>query len=288
MTRSNGSGIRLLASDRAAISGSLVRRQPSTDRSATALFPTHLTIRKRGAKLSLKFQIPEPTMQPIRKESITEQVYEIVQREIEAGRIKPGERIYEQQLAEQLSISKTPLRLALHQLKQDGIVRIEPRQGIYLAAPSLDQVYELIEMREVLEGLAARRAASARKRAFTDQMKTCLAGFTHENVNQRRSKYANADHRFHRLLVRASASNELIRSLEKINLRLHMNRLRLLFSRGHDLRPIHDEHLAILAALEAGDSRKAEQLVRSHVRNIPWQAVVHSGGAAATASPDAA
>jgi DNA-binding GntR family transcriptional regulator len=216
-------------------------------------------------------------VQPIRKESITEQVYEIIQREIEFGRIKPGERIYEQQLAAQLSISKTPLRLALHQLKQDGIVRIEPRQGIYLAAPNLDEVYELIEMREVLEGLAARRAASSSKRAYLEQMRTCIAGFTAENINQRRSKYANSDHRFHRLLVRASASDELIKSLEKINLRLHMNRLRLLFSRGHDLRRIHEEHLGILQALEAGDPSKAEQLVRRHVRNIPWQTAVDSG-----------
>jgi len=228
-------------------------------------------------------------MQPIRRDSITEQVYEIIQREIELGRIKPGERIYEQRLAEQLAISKTPLRLALHQLRQDGIVRIEPRQGIYLAAPTIAEVHELIEMREVLEGLAARRAASSSKRGYVEKMRSCLAGFTHDTVNERRSKYATSAHRFHRLIVRASGSEELTRSLEKINLRLHMNRLRLLFSRGHDLRPIHDEHLAILLALESGDAGKAEQLVRRHVRNIPWQSVVNSGRglAGVTASPGA-
>ena len=125
-------------------------------------------------------------MHPIRKESITEQVRDILQREIEAGNIEPGARIYEEKLAQQLGISKTPLRLALHQLKQDGIVRIVPRQGIYLAVPTREEVTELIEMREVMEGLAARRAARRRDPQDIERMRACFAGFSEANVNERR------------------------------------------------------------------------------------------------------
>ena len=220
-------------------------------------------------------------MHPIRKESITEQVRDILQREIENGHIEPGARIFEEKLAQQLGISKTPLRLALHQLKQDGIVRIAPRQGIYLAVPTRDEVTELIEMREVMEGLAARRAAHQCSRHHLEQMRACFAGFSEANVNERRSKYANADHRFHRVLVAASGSNELIRVLEVVNLRLHMNRIRLMFSRGHDLRPIHREHMAIIDALAARDARKGELLARAHVRNVPWQTVLNELAGAA-------
>lgn len=215
------------------------------------------------------------TMRKLRKESITEQVRDILQAEIAAGNIEPGARIFEERLAQQLGVSKTPLRLALHQLKQDGIVRIEPRQGIYLAVPTREEVTELVEMREVMEGLAARRVARKADKAALEQMRACFAGFTEANVNDRRSKFANADHRFHRSLVSASGSKELIRVLEVVNLRLHMNRLRLIFSRGHDLRPIHREHMALIDALAAGDAARAELLARAHVRNVPWQKVLN-------------
>jgi DNA-binding GntR family transcriptional regulator len=208
------------------------------------------------------------------KDSITEQVREFLQNEIEAGTIAPGERILEHKLAEQLGVSKTPLRLALHQLKQDRIVRIEPRQGIYLATPTAQEVLELIELREAMEGVAARRVARGAEPQIVDQMRACFAGFSDDNVNDARKKYAHADHRFHRLLVTAAGNRELVRVLEVINLRLHMNRLRRIFSRGHDLRPLHREHIAIIDAIAAGDARKAEVLARAHVRNVPWQLVM--------------
>ena len=69
-------------------------------------------------------------MAGINKVSITAQVHQYLQREIEAGNIEPGARILEDRLAQQLGVSKTPLRLALYQLKQQGIVEIQPRRGI--------------------------------------------------------------------------------------------------------------------------------------------------------------
>jgi len=215
------------------------------------------------------------------KDSITEQVRDFLQKEIEAGNIAPGERIYEHKLAEQLGISKTPLRLALYQLKQDRIVRIEPRQGIYLSAPTPEEVLELIEMREVMEGLAARRVTKGGDLKIVGEMYACFAGFTDSNVNEARTKYAHADHRFHHMLVTASGNSELLRVFEVINLRLHMNRLRRIFSRGHDLRPLHREHIALIAAIESGDARKAELLARAHVRNVPWQLIMNELGASA-------
>lgn len=213
-------------------------------------------------------------------DSITDQVHQFLQREIEAGNIHPGDRIVEEEIARQLGISKTPLRLALHQLKQEKIVKIESRRGIYLAIPTLSEFIELIEMREVLEGLAARRAALQKDRRFVSQMNACFAGFTKTNVNQigGKGKYAAADHRFHRLLVQASGSAELVSNLSVINIRLHMNRLRRSFSKSRNLRPIHQEHVDIIAAIATGDAEQAEALVRLHIRNAPWQQIIEVGG----------
>jgi DNA-binding GntR family transcriptional regulator len=216
----------------------------------------------------------------INTDSITLQVHQFLQREIEAGNIQPGARIVEEQIAQQLGISKTPLRLALHQLKQEKIVNIEPRRGIYLAVPTLTECLELIEMREVLEGLAARRAALQADRRFVAQMNACFSSFTKSNINEigGKGKYAAADHRFHRLLVQASGSAELVSNLSVINIRLHMNRLRRSFSKSRDLRAIHQEHLDIIAAISAGDARNSEALVRRHIRNAPWQQVLEGSG----------
>jgi DNA-binding GntR family transcriptional regulator len=198
--------------------------------------------------------------------SITDQVYEILHRAIEAGHFAPGARVYEDDLARELGISKTPLRLALHQLKRDRVVRIAPRKGIYLAVPSLAEIIELIELREVLEGLAARRAAGRADRAFVAQMEACFAPFSEVTLGRQRMRYAAADHCFHTILVEAAGSAELRKTLQVINIRLHQHRLENQ-SAGHDLRPIHRQHLSLIRALKAGDPARAEALARDHVRH---------------------
>jgi DNA-binding GntR family transcriptional regulator len=198
--------------------------------------------------------------------SIADQVYEVLNRAIESGRFAPGARVHEDEIARDLGISKTPLRLALHQLRRDGVVRIEPRKGIYLAVPTLTEIIELIEVREVLEGLAARRAALQVDRSFVGEMEACLRPFSEENLGRRRLKYAAADHRLHSLMVKASGSAELIKALQVINIRLHQHRLDNQ-TVGHDLRPIHRQHLGIIRALKAGDAEGAERLARDHVHH---------------------
>ena len=202
----------------------------------------------------------------INQDSITDQVYRILHRAIDDGRFKPGARIYEHALAQELGTSKTPLRVALHQLKRDGVIRIEARKGIYLAVPTRTEVIELIELREVLEGLAARRAALQPGRQFVKQLEACLSGFEERNLAKRRLDYAAADHRFHTLLAQAAGSSELAKTLQGINIRLHQYRINHQTS-GHDLRPIHRQHLGIVRALQAGDASLSEELARKHVRH---------------------
>ena len=105
-------------------------------------------------------------------------------------------------------------------------------------------------------------------------MRGCFSEFDENDLASHRQEYAAADHKFHGLLLAASESSELTSTLKIINLRLHLNRLRMSYTRGHDLRPIHREHMAIIDALAAGDAMAAENLVRAHVHNIPWQIVI--------------
>jgi DNA-binding GntR family transcriptional regulator len=200
--------------------------------------------------------------------SITDQVRHLLQREIEDGNLTPGTRLREDHFAQELGISKSPIRLALHQLKQDGIVRVEARRGFYVAMPSAEQVLELTEMREVLEGLAARRAACRNDKAFVQELRDCFAGFKEQDLSKCRMEYSRADLRFQRLLAEASQSVELIRALENVNLRLHMSRLYADLMANHDLVPVHKQHLQIIAAIEAGDPDRAETAAAAHVSAI--------------------
>ena len=205
-------------------------------------------------------------------ESITDQVRDLIVQDIEDGKFAPGERIYEDKLAKELGISKTPLRLAIHQLREAGILRVEPRQGIYVAQPTMQEVMELAEAREVLEGLAARRAAAGTNPELVQELKDCFAGFDEDGLDDKRTAYAAADHKFHQLLARASGSSELIQMLNIINLRLHMNQMRTTVMHQHNLVPTHRGHMSIIDAIEAGDGERAEASTRAHVRGVPWQA----------------
>jgi DNA-binding GntR family transcriptional regulator len=224
-----------------------------------------------------KFQISD-AMTKIELRGIAQQVRDLIQREIEEGRLSPGERVREEVIARRLGISKTPVRLAIYELKQIGIVNVRPRQGIFVSLPSVKEVMELLEIREALEGLAAYRAALGPNETMIRRLRGALAGFDETNITEQPLKYAAADHRFHKELVRASGSDELIDSLDVINLRLHMSRLRRTAVRKTDQRPIHREHLAIIDAIEKGDAQRAADLARAHVRGVPWGALLAESG----------
>ncbi len=223
-------------------------------------------------------------MASLKLESITDQVRGILLREIEAGKLTPGTRIHETALAQKLGISKSPLRFALYQLKQDGIIRIEPRKGIYVATPTNGELVELVEMREVLEGLAARRAAVRANDKMVRGLEACFAGFKEGSINKRLTEYAAANQQFHRRLIEASKSVELIKTLEVIKVRLHLNWLRARLPHNPDLVGVHREHLSIIEAIRANDADQAESLVAAHVASVPWATAIATDTVAAEQS----
>ena len=95
--------------------------------------------------------------QPLRRA-----VYDEIQRRIVEGRLQQGERIFEDQLAHELDVSRNPVREALQALESEGFVELEPRRGARVAVISAERANELFELREALEGMVARLAAQRR------------------------------------------------------------------------------------------------------------------------------
>jgi DNA-binding GntR family transcriptional regulator len=226
-------------------------------------------------------------MSKLETRSITDRVREILQREIEEGRLRPGTRIIEVELARDFGISKTPLRLAIHQLKQEGLIHVEPRQGIYVKQHSLKETLELMEIRAVLEGLAARRVAMGSDPNAVVRLRECLTKRRSGRPASGLENYALLDQEFHRSLAAEARSTELERSLQIVHARLMMRRLRELAIAYTGEATIHREHMEILDAIGAGDGDRAETLATAHVRNIPWLSILETSGLAAPGAADA-
>ncbi|AOB28473.1 MULTISPECIES: GntR family transcriptional regulator [Bordetella] len=191
-------------------------------------------------------------------------VQETLRKRILSGAYAQGERLVEGDLAEEMGVSRIPVREALRALAAAGLVRIEPRRGASVASLSPEHARDIVEVRATLEALNARLAAQRRNpqqvadmdRAIRDGARACERGDTAALVEQNRY--------FHELLGGVSTNavlQDLMRSLR--------DRTALLFARNSVTRAadILDEHAGILQAVTAGDADLASLLAARHVHN---------------------
>lgn len=181
--------------------------------------------------------------------------------EIRQGRLLPGARLRETELAERLGTSRTPVREAIRQLEADGLVTHLPRQGASIRGLDHAEVIELYEMRGVLEGTAARLAARMalpveieELAALNAELAAAALGPPAQEMNRQ----------FHRTLLDAARNRYLLKSvsaLQKTLLILGPTTL----SEPERQEGAVAEHGAVIAALAARDPDAAERAMRAHV-----------------------
>ena len=201
---------------------------------------------------------------------LTEQVYQRLLHAICDGELAPSARLTQEELAAALAISRQPVLQALRLLKRDGFVIDARRRGLRVAPLEAQAIAHVYEVRAVLDGLAARRAALANVQldpTVIDEGRTAVAG-------QRIGPMIDADMKFHHSIY-AAAGNPLI--AETANHHWHHIRramgavLQTLGVR----RVVWDEHEAILQAINRGDADKAERLARQHAERAGHNLVAH-------------
>lgn len=114
---------------------------------------------------------------PIRLDNykpLRELVFESLREAIIIGKLSPGERMMEIQLAEEMGVSRTPIREAIRKLELEGLVVMIPRKGAYVAGVSLKDIADVFEIRRALEGLAAELAAERASDEEFEEMERCL------------------------------------------------------------------------------------------------------------------
>ncbi len=196
-----------------------------------------------------------------------EQVAEIIRESILKGVFKPGERIKELDIAEQLGVSRGPIREALRQLEEEGLIISYPYKGSFVAEISDEEIFDIfIPIRVTLETFAIKKACANPSPDMLQELQEYVTQMI-ESVNRNDlTGVVENNLLFHKCLV----ANSGYKSLEQIWNSI-MNRIRLHFYKlGMDLNIERSkdawEHQEILDAIKNKDSRKAVQLLQEHIK----------------------
>jgi DNA-binding GntR family transcriptional regulator len=204
------------------------------------------------------------------RRKVTDWVYEELKRAIIELRLPPGNPLREAALAEQLGVSKTPIREALSRLEQDGLAETTSFKGAVVTGYSRTDLLEIYELRELLENSAARSAAESMSAAALAR----LEGICQESRRLRDRGGAAAGARLAALIsefdtvVFDQVHNSRIRALIE-NLRAHLTRIGLLTAEiPGRVQTSVDEHEQIVEAIAARDPDLAEQRMRDHIHSV--------------------
>ncbi|HEV7715255.1 MAG TPA: GntR family transcriptional regulator [Steroidobacteraceae bacterium] len=192
------------------------------------------------------------------------------------GDLPPGQRVAEAPLADVLGVSRTPVRQALPLLAQEGLLSVHETRGYVVRGFTSADIVDAIDVRAVLEGLAARRVAEqGPSKALLRELRSCLGdgdailGKRHLEESDE-ARYAEMNTRFHRLILDASGGTLLAETLDRNSRIPFAGPQALAFDKGkleqmYDmLNYAHRQHHAIVEALERGHGARAEALMREH------------------------
>jgi DNA-binding GntR family transcriptional regulator len=207
---------------------------------------------------------PAPAADRLNIASVVDQVYTAIRERISSGSLPRGARVHQEDLAEDLGVSRTPVREALRRLAAEGLVEMRTNRGARVA--DVDQVGMRVsyEARTVIEPGAARLAATRRPPEPIARMRAAVAAQRRSLRNVQRSFEANRE--FHLALAAASGNDVLVQFAERlwvarIGETIYERQVRTQERMLLDVR----EHELIIEAIEAGDARRAESLARRHL-----------------------
>jgi DNA-binding GntR family transcriptional regulator len=193
-----------------------------------------------------------------------DKAYDEIKRRILENVWPPGFSAFEPQVAEELSMSRTPIREALLRLQNEGLIKVVPRRGMYVVPLSPTDMRDLYIVLASLEGTAAellaRRQTEANEMAA---LESSVVAMEKALARDDLDAWAQADERFHRLLLELCGNPRLAEMAFTVADQAHRARMVSLRLRP---RPVHstNEHRAVLEAIRAGNWRSAGRLMKQH------------------------
>ena len=206
---------------------------------------------------------------PIRLDNykpLRELVFESLREAIIQGKLGPGERLMEIQLAEEMGVSRTPVREAIRKLELEGLVVMTPRKGASVAGLSLKDIADVFEIRRALEGLAAELASERATDEELEQMERYLVKISEEIEVGDVDKVVETDTGFHSLLYKASRNERLTQIISNLREQIQRSRTTSLSYPGR-MKIAVEEHRKIVEAVSARDGELARKLAHEHIEN---------------------
>jgi DNA-binding GntR family transcriptional regulator len=195
------------------------------------------------------------------------QVYALAQDEIVALEFKPGQPLSEKELSLRYGVSRTPVREALLQLADEGLVEIYPQAGTFVSRISVHGVAEAQFIREALECAALRRAVGNVKPADVKRLESNIERQQEAHAEHDVDTFYTLDEAFHRALVEHSGFPGVWRVAQRS--KVHLNRARRLsLPEISTIGALIEQHTAILKHVAAGEPDQAEDVLTAHLRMV--------------------
>lgn len=199
--------------------------------------------------------------------TVGENAYRLLREALKAGRYAPGQRLVEPDVMADLGVTRLALREAFARLEHEGLVDRRANKGAAVRLLTRDEAVEVLEVRSVVEGLAARHAAANATETDVAALRETTAEFERALDDHDISASSAAQARLHRLVLELARLPTAARLAEMLSTQSAQTRLRTSLVDGR-LRESLDEHRAIVAAIAAGAPDTAESEMRRHLAQV--------------------
>lgn len=196
-----------------------------------------------------------------------EVVFEYLRESILNGDLKPGERLMEISLAEQMGVSRTPVREAIRKLEKEKFVEMIPRKGAYVADLTAKDILDVLEMRIILEGFAAALAAERISDEEMDALIISYDNFEKAVKTEDRAFMLEMDNEFHDHIFKATKNNKLIEIVKDLHDQFQRFRL-IYFNEFDNYTELQTWHGRILTSIKEHNANEARIAAEQHVQLI--------------------
>ena len=201
------------------------------------------------------------------KIAIRDKVYTVLSDAIFQGKLKPEERLVESKLAKGMKVSRTPVREAIIELQQKGLVVPSPPKGVKVAPlPTMNDLTEFYDIRGVLRGLAIRKAIKNITMREITRLEENIKKMEGLLLKKSIRSIANLNIEFHKIIEECSESKELILLLDNLHRKSRENFSLIISSKERQVEAVK-EHKKIVESLKDKNEELAETLMRQHAKN---------------------
>ena len=199
-----------------------------------------------------------------RPKSLRELALEHLRNSIVDGTLKMGQVLSERSISDELGVSKSPVREALAQLRDEGLVTIEPQKGARVFTLTEHEVQQICDFRQVIEIAAFELALARNQKALAKDMRRVVKDMTSAKKVRDETKYLALDTEFHQLIFKHCANDYLAASYERYVGKIAALRTHLSALPDHT-RLSFDEHIALASAVQDADMSEIRRLLADHI-----------------------